>query len=434
MTMRRTLMGLLRTAWAGVLALGLLGVAACGGPAPGQNASTEITGEIRMLTPIFEGAEGQKVLDGLIADFKKQHPGVTVVPDYTTYSKLNEKLTTSIASGRPYDVMLMGVGWIPPFAAKGVLADLGEDQAQLTSLYDKRVVDPGIYDGKVYALPIMLDTRYGIYRKDLFAAAGLTAPPKNFDELREYGRKLTVRDSSGKLTRAGLDILSIDLRQGFETFLWANGGDLFTPDGKVAFNSEKGVGALQLMADVIRADKSEDIGFTEAGAATGVPLVQGRAAMMLGHNNTWLELEKNAPELIKDDKIGFFTIANERPAIFQGGTIATVSAKSKQLPAAKALVKYLSSAEPALAANEQRGNVPALKSLVSSDYVKNNKSVQFAMENLGVAYSEGGVPAWLEIRGDFKSTVESVLLGKKTAKQALDDLAGKATAAIAAGR
>jgi len=427
-------MGLLRTAWAGVLALGLLGVAACGGPAPGQNTSTEITGEIRMLTPIFEGAEGQKVLDGLIADFKKQHPGVTVVPDYTTYAKLNEKLTTSIASGRPYDVMLMGVGWIPPFAAKGVLADLGEDKAQLTSLYDQRVVDPGVYDGKVYALPIMLDTRYGIYRKDLFAAAGLSAPPKNFDELRDYARKLTVRDSSGKLTRAGLDILSIDLRQGFETFLWANGGDLFTPDGKVAFNSEKGVGALQLMADVIRTDKSEDVGFTEAGAATGVPLVQGRAAMMLGHNNTWLELEKNAPELIKDDKIGFFTIANERPAIFQGGTIATVSAKSKQLPAAKALVKYLASSEPALAANEQRGNVPALKSLVTSDYVKNNKSVQFAMENLDVAYSEGGVPAWLEIRGDFKSTVESVLLGKKTAKQALDDLAEKATAAIAAGR
>jgi len=316
MTMRRTLMGLLRTAWAGVLALGLLGVAACGGPAPGQNTSTEITGEIRMLTPIFEGAEGQKVLDGLIADFKKQHPGVTVVPDYTTYSKLNEKLTTSIASGRPYDVMLMGVGWIPPFAAKGVLADLGEDQAQLTSLYDKRVVDPGVYDGKVYALPIMLDTRYGIYRKDLFAAAGLTAPPKNFDELREYARKLTVRDSSGKLTRAGLDILSIDLRQGFETFLWANGGDLFTPDGKVAFNSEKGVGALQLMADVIRTDKSEDIGFTEAGAATGVPLVQGRAAMMLGHNNTWQEFQDNAPNLIKDGQVGFFVITGERPALF----------------------------------------------------------------------------------------------------------------------
>jgi multiple sugar transport system substrate-binding protein len=435
-------MGLLRTvtsraarrACVGALALVLLAASACGGPAPGQNTSGEITGEIRMLTPIFEGADGQRVLEGLIADFKKQHPGVTVVPDYTTYGKLNEKLTTSIASGRPYDVMLMGVGWIPPFAAKGVLADLGEDKTQLTSLYDQRVVDPGVYKGKVYALPIMLDTRYGIYRKDLFAQAGITAPPKNFAELRDDARKLTVRDAGGKLTRAGVDILSIDLRQEFETFLWANGGELFTPDGKVAFNSPKGVEALQLMADIIRTDKSEDVGFTESGAATGVPLVQGRAAMMLGHNNTWLEFEKNAPELIKDDKIGFFTIANERPAIFQGGTIATASAKSRQLPAAKALVKFLASAAPALAANQQRGNVPALKSLETSDYVKNNLSVQFAMQNLDVAYSEGGVPAWLEIRDDFKSTIESVLLGKKTAKQALDDLAEKATAAIVAGR
>lgn len=408
-------------------------VSACGGPAPGQQNDTgEVSGEIRMVTPIFEGSDGQQVLEKLLADFKKQYPKVTVRPDYTTYSKLNEKLTTSIAGGRPYDVMLMGVGWIPPFASKGVLADLGEDRAALTSQYYERVVNPGVYDGKVYALPIMLDTRFGIYRKDIFEQAGLTGPPKNFAEMREYAKKLTVRAPNGKLTRAGMDILSIDLRQGFETLLWANGGELFTADGKPAFNSPKGVAALQLMADIIRTDKSEDFGFTEPGAATGIPLLQGRSAMMLGHNDTWIEIQENAPALA--GKVGFFTIANERPAMFQGGTLATVSARSQHQPAAKALVKFLAGADASLAANQQRGNVPALKSLESSDYVKGNPAVQFAMRNLDVAFSEGGVPAWLEIRGEFKSTVESVLLGKKTAQQALDQLAAEAEQAIASGK
>ena len=422
---------------AGLVALGGLFAAGCGGPAPAkQDQGGGVTGEIRMITPIFEGSDGAKVLSGLIDDFKKQHQGVSVTPDYTTYAKLNEKLTTSLASGRPYDVMLMGVGWIPPFAAKGVLADLGETPEALTAEYNDRVVQPGVYDGKVYARPIMLDTRFGYYRKDLFKQAGLDPekPPKNFAELRDYAKRLTVRGGDGKLTRAGIDILGIDLRQGFETLLWAAGGDLFTADGKVAFNQPKAVSALQLMTDIIRTDKSEDMGFTEPGAATGVPIVQGRAAMMLGHNNTWQEFETNAPDLVKSAQIGFFVITDERPAVFQGGTIATVSAKSKVQPAAKEWVKYLASSQPSLAANQQRGNVPALKSLISSEYVQKNPAVQFAMNNLKDAYSEGGIPAWLQIRGDFKATIESALLGKQTPQQALDDLAKKADAAITSGK
>jgi multiple sugar transport system substrate-binding protein len=97
-------------------------------------------------------------------------------------------------------------------------------------------------------------------------------------------------------------------------------------------------------------------------------------------------------------------------------------------------VKYLASAQPSLQANQQRGNVPALKSLLTSDYVQKNPAVQFAMKNLGSAYSEGGIPAWLQIRGDFKATIESALLGKKSPQGALDDLAKKANAAIASGK
>ncbi|HEX6682216.1 MAG TPA: ABC transporter substrate-binding protein [Candidatus Limnocylindrales bacterium] len=403
----------------------LVAVAGCGTGKPAtQQPGEEPSGNIRMVTPIFEGADGQKALEELLVKFKAKYPKVTVEVDYTNYSKLNEKLTTSIASGRPYDVMLMGVGWIPPFAAKGVLAPLDFP----TDAYNKRVMDGGVFQGKTYALPIMLDTRYGIYRKDLFAEAGLTEPPKNFAEMRDYAKRLTKRDGAGKLTRAGLDILSNDLRQTYETVLWANGGDLFTTDGKVAFNSAKAVEALQFMTDVVVTDKSIDFGYTQPGAATGIPLVQGRAAMMIGHNNVWLEVMKE-PGLA--DKIGFFVIKNERPAMFQGGTLGTVSAKTQSPAAAKALVQFLAEADAALVANQQRGNVPAHKALESSGYVKGNPAVLFAMQNLDAAFSEGGVPAWLDVRGEFKSTIESALLGKATPKQALDALATKAEQAMA---
>ncbi|MFI5593895.1 ABC transporter substrate-binding protein [Amycolatopsis sp. NPDC051758] len=385
---------------------------------------------MRLLTPIFDRADGQKLLTSLLADFKKDHPGVSVQVDYTEYGKLNEKLATSIVGGQPYDVMLMGVGWIPPFVEKGVLADLETSAADLGRLYNPRVVQPGIYGGKTYARPILLDTRMGIYRKDILAEAGIGAPPKDLTELKEMAKELTVRQG-GKLTRAGVDILSNDLRQTYLPVMWAYGGDLFA-DGKPAFDSGEAVAALQWMVDVIRTDKIEDYGFTQKGAVVA-PLVQGRSAMMIGHNDMWRQISESAPELIAEDKVAGFMLNQQRPALFQGGTLATMSAKTEHPEQAKALVEFLSGDKVSPQAAEQRGNIPAVLSAADSDYVKSDKLVSFAVDNLDYAFSEGGVPTWLEIREEFKPALESALLGKSSAADALRGLAEKATAIIAKG-
>ncbi len=52
-----------------------------------------------------------------------------VEPDFATYNNLNEKISTSIAAGIPYDVMVTGVGWVQPFASKRIFADLGDVRA-----------------------------------------------------------------------------------------------------------------------------------------------------------------------------------------------------------------------------------------------------------------------------------------------------------------
>ncbi|MBN3928268.1 ABC transporter substrate-binding protein [Streptomyces verrucosisporus] len=419
---RRRLLGLGAAAAAGAA------LSACGGPAPQQGGGGDAS--LRLLTPIFDRADGQKLLTSLLADFKKDHPGVSVQVDYTEYGKLNEKLATSIVGGQPYDVMLMGVGWIPPFVEKGVLADLGTSRSELESTYNPRVVEPGIYEGGTYGRPILLDTRIGIYRKDILAEAGIGAPPKDMTELMEMGKELTVREG-GKLTRAGVDILSNDLRQTYLPVMWAHGGDLFA-DGKPVFDSDEAVEALQWMVDVIRTEKIEDYGFTQKGAVVA-PLIQGRAAMMIGHNDMWRQASESAPELIEEDRIGGFMLNQRRPALFQGGTLATMSAKTKHPEQAKALVEYLSGEKVSPQAAEQRGNIPAVLSAADSEYVRGNKLISFAVDNLDHAFSEGGVPAWLEIREEFKPALESALLGKSSPADSLRGLAETAEAIIAKG-
>jgi multiple sugar transport system substrate-binding protein len=415
-------------------ALGLGAFAAATGCSTSSGSSQAaadgpVEGEITLLTPLFEGSTGKQLLEGkLLPAFKQKNPNVTVKVDYTTYSALNEKITTSLAGGLMPDVVMLGVGWIPPFAHKKVLAPLPDSLATRYD-YEARVLEPSRYDGKLYALPMVLDTRIVTYRKDMFAEAGIKAPPKDWAELRAISKELARSDGSGKLTRVGFDPFSIDLRQCWETFLFANDGNLFDETGQqVKFDDDRGVEALQLFLDVVK-DKSADYSF-KSSAGQPSTLQQGRAAMMMANNSLWVQLKQQNPELLAEDKVGAFILANKVPAMLQGGTMVARSASSKHAAAAQALVEFMGTPESILPTAEQRGSVPGVQDLRTSDYVKNNGFVKLALDNMSKARSEGGTAAWMEIREKIKTTLETAVVGKRTAKEAIDELANLSKEAI----
>ncbi|MFD5892413.1 MULTISPECIES: ABC transporter substrate-binding protein [unclassified Streptomyces] len=394
-----------------------------GGSTAADSADGPAEGEITLLTPIYEGANGKTLLEQeILGGFRKKHPDVKVNVDYTTYAQLNEKITTGLAGGLLPDVLMMGVGWIPPFAAKKAIAELPESLATKHD-YEKRVLEPSRYDGKLYALPVVLDTRIVVYRKDHFAEAGIKKTPANWAELRAVAKQLT------KDGRLGFDPFSIDLRQCWETFLFANGGRLFSEDGKkVLFTEAGGVEALQFFKDLIKDGSADYAKKTDAGAPSNVQT--GRASMMMSTSALWVQAKEQNPELIEGDKLGAFVLANRRPAMLQGGTLVTQSARSKHPAAARALVEYLATPDSILGAAKQRGSVPGLRDLNESGYVKENQFVDLSLQNLEHAVSEGGTAAWMEIREKIKPTLEPAIVGGQSAKDAIAELGRLAEAAI----
>ena len=80
-----------------------------------------------------------------------------------------------------------------------VAEELGGDDTWLTAGKDEACVD-----GNWYGIPWRFDTRVLLYNTEDFEAAGITEPPKTWDELIETAQKLTKTDSSGNITHAGL--------------------------------------------------------------------------------------------------------------------------------------------------------------------------------------------------------------------------------------
>ena len=110
-------------------------------------------------------------------------------------------------------------------------------------------------------------------------------------------KALTVRDASGKMTRAGFDMLSIDARQVFETILFSQGGTLFNEDITApTFNAPAGRERAAAHDRPHPAPTRSRTSASPRRTATVNPLINGRAAMGMAHNNLWTQAQEADPD------------------------------------------------------------------------------------------------------------------------------------------
>jgi len=129
------------------------------------------------------GREGE-VVQQLLPEFERRHPGVRVRVQQIPWSAAHEKLLTAFVGGAMPDVFQLGSTWVPEFAAIGAVAGLDQRIATSSSTavddFFPGIVDANRIDGVTYGVPWYVDTRLLFYRRDLLAQAGFAAPPADW--------------------------------------------------------------------------------------------------------------------------------------------------------------------------------------------------------------------------------------------------------------
>lgn len=413
---------------AGGAAAVLGGAAACGssgGGGGGSDAGGDAGGELSVLTPIFEDAEGKKTLEETIAGSFEGDLSLTV--DYTPWDRLNEKLTTSIAGGMATDIFMSGVGWIPPFAHKGVFAALDDSILEGLDIHEK-LLDMCRYDGALHALPYQMDGRMIIGNRTLMEERGITEVPATLEEFREM-----LKEAQGGGIESPLDLYSNNIRQTWVHLVSCFGGSLFTEDGSaVAFDDGSGEAALDYMIALI------DDGSTnfDLRAAEGQPRPwqQGKVIFELAGSGIWPDLYEQTGDMVTEEAMSIDLLPGAEgndPVLFLGGTLVSIGERARDPELAERFVKHLYTPENLAVAAVHGGRVPAVNTLPEDPVLAENRFISFVSENLDYAGgTEGGSPAWMELRGALNPEIEAAVTGSQSPAETIARLKQTADDAI----
>ncbi|MET4781945.1 sugar ABC transporter substrate-binding protein [Glaciihabitans sp. UYNi722] len=115
----------------------------------------------------------QPVIDA----FEKAHPTITLKWQTVPFDSLNSTLDSHIANkGGDPDVYWADQPRIAALASRGEATDLTSVFSQYKSSFDPTPYSSGIYEGKLWALPIANSTQLLYYNKDLLKKAGIPFP------------------------------------------------------------------------------------------------------------------------------------------------------------------------------------------------------------------------------------------------------------------
>jgi multiple sugar transport system substrate-binding protein len=308
--------------------------------------------------------------------FHEKFPQVKVI---VRAGQDDEKTTQAIAAGQGPDVALSGTtDNVGKFCSTGAWQNLtpylDRDHVDLSDV-PRPVQDYTAYDGLRCAMPLLADA-YGLYyNKRLFAAAGISGPPKTLSELTDDAKRLTQRNPDGSIKVAGFDPLSGFYENSVAHFAAMAGAKWLDGDGRAVLGTDPAWQELLTWQKGLtdfygyEALQKFQSGFGDEGSADNA-WEKGQVAMNLdGEWRIASIAADNPPNL--DWGVAPMPVADSKASTYGSGyvvgNVIGISRNSRNAEAAWQFVKFLTTnTDSVVALANGIKNVPTLTSALRS--------------------------------------------------------------------
>lgn len=364
-------------------------------------------------------------LEKVVAAFEAANPGITVETTRYAYNDFKPALLTALAGNSAPDTARMDIAWVSEFADQGALMQLDGVMPGFEDIAAQTFPGPlstNFWKGHYYGLPQNTNTQVLLWNKDLFDAAGLSAPA-TIDEFADAVCKLT--DASKEQYGYALG----------GTYFWAPAPIFYTMGGQIVdkdittatgyINGEASVAAFTLLKNLY------DQGCVSPNLlGGGIPTDAGHAtskyAMII--DGPWMvDIYKGS---YPDFKVNFAPIPtgpDGTNSSVVGGEDVVIFDGSANKEAAMKWATYLLS-EESQKMMAQVGVVPTLSALVGDSSMPDYFGV--FLEQLKTAQARVPHPKWSDMDNAINNAFQRMLRDEQTPQEALDQAADEINALL----
>lgn len=369
------------------------------------------------------GADG-KVMDELIDQFTKEQ-GIAIEQQRIAWADLYAKLQVSVPAGEGPDLALIHTVEVPHFASDGVLEVIDERALAGKGFrgedYLPSTWQGGLYQGKRYSIPLDVPQHILYLNPKLMRAANLMAAdgkpkvPNGKDELIAMAKQITKDDTFGFAIGT---VNPGKYTWGFQNLLWQNGTNVYAPDLKRSALADP---AAVEVADFFGAIHAKDKIAPPANASCRDAFIAGKLGM-------WIAGSWNFSGL-REAKVDF-TVAPV-PRLFKQPTVWTMphqfafpkpkAADPAKRDAAWAYLRWMTDhvAEWTLKA----GQISASKKSHSDPRITSDPVFRTLLAQAPNWQGGQATPKWVAAENLTRPAIETVYIGQKPGRAAMEDLA-----------
>ncbi len=391
--------------------------------------------------PVNVGGSAAQLIENLCNDFNAENPDIVVEPVYTgNYDDTVTKLQTAVQGGTPPEVFVSLATQRFTMASTGMAMPLDDliaadpDGQEYIDDFLPGFMEDSYVDGQIYSIPFQRSTMVMFYNKDAFKEVGLDPekPPTTWDEVVEYGQKLTNENRYG----VGLALNSGSAQWAFTGFCLQNsenGENLMTEDGKaVMFDTPGNIEALQFWLDLQNKYEIMAPGIVQW---TDLPtqFLAGEVAMIYHTTGNMANISQNA-----EFEFGTcFLPGGKRQAAPTGGGNFYISngLSEDRVQAAWKFIRFMTEPERAAQWSLDTGYVATRQTCFETDLMKNYyeelPQAKVAYEQIDIAKPELTTYNAAEIWRILNDNIQSAVVGDATPEEALKAAQEQATEVLA---
>ena len=275
---------LVRRVWALAIVLALA-AAGCDGGAGAKGGPAK---SIKVVIAEYSKDHTKPFWQALAEKYTKDS-GVKVDLQIVDWNTIDQQVSTMIQNNQPPDVL--NLNSFSSYAKDGLLYSAEEVLSPKTREdFLEAFARGGEYQGKVYGFPILASARAFFYNKDLFAKAGLAAPPRTWDEFVDAAKK--VQALGGGVIGYALPLGPEEAQAEWSIWMWNNGGD-WKSGGRWAIDSDKNADTLQFLSDLANVHKVTQVNPGRTNRTDGAFQLfkDGKVGMVMGFSPLAAQLD-----------------------------------------------------------------------------------------------------------------------------------------------